>query len=144
MTTLSQGRSAGDLVVHMESSEYCTTSATVKGQHTSGTLDLADPVNYPVILSGTQYKLAKSGDEASVVGFIMQGPPIEDLAVDTATKATQPYQILKNPPAILNKDKIPTTDYNGASFNVTTMVTALKTLKFEVRTEATKSTTQTE
>lgn len=143
MTTKSQYKAAGDLVIHMESSEYCCISAVLKTQAASGSLtDLTDLVGYPVILDGTDWKLAKSGDEASVDGLIVDGPDIDDLVYDAATTAL--YKILVHPPAIINQSAIATTDYAGASFTVATIVTALKTLKFEVRDVPSLLSTQTE
>ena len=133
----------GDLIIHMESPQFCLFSAIIRnGTASSRTLD--DVCGYPLKAGsdGADYKLAVAGDEASVTALLVQGPNGRDSEVIAATtNSAKKWTVLKNPPAIINKSKIRTTDIAGASFNIANIVTALRALKFEVREESDKEET---
>jgi hypothetical protein len=82
-----------------------------------------------------------SGGEAGALGLIMKGP--EPLVLNPSSNSGRKYQVLKNPPAIINQNMIKATDASGGTITVATVVTALRALKFEVRTEPVKQTVQT-
>lgn len=141
MVAKTQLKTAGGLVIHVESLEFCTSSAIIRnGALTS--VSIADVTGFPLKAgsAGADFTLAVVGDEANVTGLIMKGPV--PLALATVANSAREYQVLKNPPAIINQDAIAKKDGAGASFNIATIVTALKALKFEVRTEPVKMTTQ--
>lgn len=143
MTFSSVLKVPGDLLVHCESLEYCTKTAIIRnGTASSRTLD--NVVGYPLKAgaSGADYQLAVAGDEASVIALLLDGPAGQvSEVIGATTNSTKKYQVLKNPPCIINRDSIRTTDIAGAAFTVATIVTALEALKWEVRSEPSKVST---
>lgn len=133
-----QGKRPGDLLVHVESLEYCT--KTVKIRNKSATaVTVANMVGYPLIAgtNGADYNLAISGDEANVVALLIDGPTGLDSEVIGATSnGLYKYQALVHSPAILNQDKIALVDYvAGAAFVQATIRTALAALGYELRSQ---------
>jgi len=131
----------GDLLLHVESLEYCTESGTIRNP-TGSAIDLDDVLGYYVKAgaSGADFTLAVSGDEASVIGVLLDGPL--PLALNATSNSTSEYQVLTNAPCIVNKDKLKDTDVAGATYVEATAVTTLEALGFEFRTGPSKSTTQ--
>lgn len=133
----------GDLIIHMESPQYCLFSAIIRnGTGSERTLD--DVCGYPLKAgaSGADYRLAVAGDEASVTALLVQGPNGRDSEVIAATtNSVKKWTVLKNAPAVINQSKIRTTDIAGAAFNIANIVTALEALGFEFRTESDKEET---
>lgn len=135
-------KAAGDLVIHVESLEYCTVSAIIRNNAVTA-VSIADIVGQPLVAgtSGADFNLMVAGGEANITGLIMKGPV--PLALAATTNSARSYQVLKNPPAIINVDMIKLTDGASAALTLATMVTALRALKFETRTEPIKQTVQT-
>ena len=141
MEVLQQKR-PGDLVVHVESLEYCTKSAILKNG-TGASRVFTDYVGYPLKVgtSGADYDLAVAGEEASVIALLMDSAPgvISETIASNALSAFK-YQVLANAPTIVNRNAIRALDVAGGAFNVSTIVTSLKALKWEVRTEPANTT----
>lgn len=142
MTTKTKLKAPGDLVIHVESLEYCTVTAIIRNAAATA-VSITDLVGVPLVAgsASADFNLMVAGGEANVTGLLMDGPT--PLALAGSTNSGSVYQVLKNPPAIINSDMIKATDPAGAALTVATIVTALKALKFEVRTEPTKQTAQT-
>lgn len=132
----------GDLVVHVESLEYCTKTALV-GNPTGSAITLSRVVGYPLI-AGTgdaDFDIAMAGDEADVIALLMDsdaGRGYEEIAAGEVGLVQ--YQALHKAPCIVNRDHIETTDYADADFDVDAIVTALEALNFEFRTGPIQST----
>lgn len=127
----------GDLIPHLESLEYCTKTAIVRNPH-SAEVTMNDIVGYPVIAgtNGADYNLAMAGDEANVVGLLMDVEPADEV-VPATTNGTHKYQVLIHPPVNVNRDKIATVDVADADFDVDAIVAALEADKWEFRREPT-------
>lgn len=142
MTTLTKKKAPGDLVIHVESLEYCTVLASLRNDATVS-VTVTSVLGAPVKAggSGADFIFAKSTEEANVVGLVMDGP--EPLVLAGSSNSAKKYQVLKNPPAIINKDLIKTTDPQGVAFDtLAEIVISLEALKFEVRTQPVKETVQ--
>lgn len=150
MTVYNEKTYGGELVVQVESAEYCFASGDTRVRNvkaaTSGddgyTTEVTDPTGLPVKLNSGVWELIEAGNEADTDGLIVRGPTIEALAPNgySANK----YLILKRAPAIINQDKIAATDPYGASYTQADIRTPLVTANFELRTNPTKTSTQTE
>ena len=131
----------GDLLVHVESLEYCTKTVIIRNA-TGATVTITDVVGFPLKAgtNGADYNLAEAGDEANVTALLIDGP-LGDVNEELAnnTNSTKKYQALVHPPAVINRNKIVDTDFAGAAMNVATIVTALEALKYEVRSEPSNS-----
>jgi len=135
----------GDLVPYLLNPHFNTVSAIIRNP-TAGVQSLYNIVGMPVVLgtNGAGYNLMVAGGEANVLGLILSGPPggsAESVAATTNSKF--PYQVLKQGPVVVNRDKISLVDIAGAALNVTSIVTALLALNkdFDFRTEPVKKTT---
>lgn len=131
----------GDLLLHVESLEYCTKTCIIRNGAGSA-VDFDSVLGLPLKAgaSGADYTLAVSGDEANVLALLLDGPL--PLALNATSNSGSKYQVLKRAPAIINQDAIATADGAGALYVQATLRTALTALGFELRTEPTKSTTQ--
>lgn len=131
----------GDLILHIESLEYCTKTAIVRNP-TASAVVMNDIVGYPVVAgtNGADYNLAVQGNEASVVGLLLDGEPGGE-SIAAGANGTSKYQVLVHPPAVLNQNKLPVNDFNGVAFTNATLLTRLRALLFELRSEPTKYTT---
>ena len=128
MTQKTLGGAAGDFLVHMESPQKCLTYGQVTAPASGGahTVTAAKIVAYPLLASNV---LAKAGDEASIVAFLIAGEPIS-LANNASTTGPL-YTILDDfDGVVLNEDMLPTTDCQATpgTFNKTNIKTALTTL----------------
>jgi hypothetical protein len=137
MVLTSRTKVPGDLIPHIESLEYCTKTAIVRNPH-SAEVTMNDIVGYPVIAgtNGADYNLAMAGDEADVVGLLMDVEPADEV-IPAATNGTAKYQVLIHPPVNVNQDKIATLDVAGDAFTLATIITALEADKWEFRREPT-------
>jgi len=146
MTTYLEKNVPGDLVVHMESLEYCTKTAQIRNT-TGSTVTLgAGSIAGQPVKAGTgtaDYNLAKAGDEASVIGLILDGPTGQDDQEVILNNGYSVYkwQVLVHPPVVINQTYLPALDVLAAAFTVASIVTALKALGWEFRTEPAKTTT---
>lgn len=142
MSTKTKLKAVGDLLIHCESLEYCTVPAIIRNNAATA-VSIADILGQPLSAgtSSADYNLTVAGGEAGVIALLLDGPT--PLALAATTNSGKVYQVLKNPPAIINTAMIKLTDGAGAALTLATMVTALKALKFECRTEPVKITTQT-
>ena len=134
----------GDLVPYLMNPHFNTVSAILRNG-TAAQQSFFNCVGYPVKVgaSGADYVLAVAGDEAGVLGLVLSGPPggaAETLAATTNSKFK--YQVLKQGPVVVNRDKIALVDIAGAAFNVAAIVTALLALNkdFDFRSEPLKKT----
>jgi hypothetical protein len=143
-TAFSEEKMFGDLVLHMESQEYCLVSATVTNPAGASTSAYLDPVGQPVKIVTGAWTLVLGADIANVTGVIVQGNKINALAAAGVTNAADPYLILKKAPAIINKDKLSALDNRGVAIDVDAYATALAALGFVVRTEAANTVIQVE
>lgn len=108
MTQKTLGGVAGDFIVHMESPQKCLTYGHVTAPAAGGDFAKANIVAYPLLASNV---LAKAGDEANVVAFLIAGEPISALGNNESTTGVPYYTILsKFDGVVLNEDAIPTTD----------------------------------
>lgn len=133
----------GDLLVHVESLEYCTKTVIIRNPH-SAEITLTNVVGYPLVAgtNGADYNLAIAGQENSVVALLVDGPVGQaNEVIDATTNGTHKYQALVHPPAILNQDKFAVTDIAGDNFNQSTLRTRLKALNYELRSEPENSST---
>ena len=134
----------GDLLVHVESLQYCTKSVTIRNT-TGSTVTLGDVVGQP-LKAGTgsaDYNIAEAGDEANVIALLLDGPIGQcdnEVILDNGYGVNK-YQALVHPPAILNLNACPVNDVLGIALNWATIRTALEALKFEFRKEPTNSST---
>lgn len=131
----SRGRQPGDLLIHVESLEYCTKTQILRNG-TGTAREFTDVLGYPVIAgdNGADKNLAVAGQEASVIGLVIDGPTGQDTETIAAnTNSELPWQVLVNAPAILNRNQIRAQDIAGADFDVDAIVTALEALGFEIR-----------
>lgn len=129
----------GDVVVHVESLEYCTKTVKVRNPHNEE-ITLRDIAGYPLVAgtNGADYNLAMAGGEENVVAILMDGPIGQaDEVIPATTNGKHQYQALVNPPAILNQDKIALVDVDGAEFDQAAIRTAMRALGFEFRPEPT-------
>lgn len=132
----------GELLIRCESLEYCTKTAIIRnGTASERTLD--NIVGYPLKAgaSGADYQLAVAGDEANVIALLLDCDGQFSETIAATTNSSRKYQVLKNPPCIINRNAIRTLDIAGAAFDVSAIVTALEALKWEVRSEPSISTT---
>ena len=144
MSTLTKVKKAGDLVVHMESLEYCLFPAIIRNG-TGSTVALTEANMLGHFLkagsSGADFDLAKSGEEGNVIAILLDGPP-ESKA--TANNYSGKYRVLKHPPAIINQSMLPAADAIGTAWDtLAEAVAALKVLGFEFRSDPVKQTIQT-
>jgi hypothetical protein len=137
------GGAAGDFLVHMESPQRCLTYGQITAPGSGGafTLTAAKVVAFPLLANNV---LAKAGDEASVVAFLIAG---EAATLANSASTTGPlYTILSGfDGVVLNEDKLPTTDVAASpgTFNKTNLKAALVTLGVKWVDEADQQETQT-
>lgn len=108
---------------------FCRDAQTIKSTGTATLLGKNLLPGTPLKLVGSQYVVAKAADDASVVALFLGNDSSyipEDLATNDIT--ANKYQILVRGPALINADLIPTTDVDGGSHTLATILTALKTL----------------
>lgn len=130
-------RVPGDLVIHVESLEFCTKTVKIRNPSASE-ITLKDVVGFPLVAgtNGADYNLAVVGNENTITALLVDGPSGQaSEKIAATTNGTGKYQALVNPPAIINQDKIRLTDALGATFNQTTIRTRLKALLYELRSE---------
>lgn len=148
MTTYDEKTYGGELVVHYESHEYCFTGAKVKNVKSATSGDdgyndeITDPVGLPLKDNAGTWELVEAGNENTIEGLIVAGPTLEALAPNASS--TNTYLILKRAPAVINQDSISVNDPYGDAYTQADIRTALAALNFELRTNPTKTTTQTE
>lgn len=138
----SRSKTPGDLLVHLESLQYCTKTAKIRNKGVAE-ITIKDVVGYPLIAgtNGADYNIAVAGDEANVIALLVDGPSGEvSETIAATTNGVKQYQVVHRPPAILNQNALRTKDVAGANFNTANIVTALKALNFEFRLEPTKYT----
>src|SRR5574343_293542 len=128
MTQTTLGGCAGDFVLHIESPQKCLTYGQVTAPASGGahTVAAGSIVAYPLLASNV---LAKAGDEASIVAFLIAGEAIS-LANNASTTGPL-YTILNGfDGVVLNEDMLPTSDCAATpgTFNKTNIKTALATL----------------
>lgn len=129
MTQKTLGGSAGDFVLHIESPQKCLTygQVTMPGSGGAHTLTAEQIIAYPILASNV---LAKAGDEASIVGFLIAGEAISAKANGASTTGPL-YTILNGfDGVVLNEDMLPVHDCAATPghFNATNIKTALATL----------------
>lgn len=144
MAVLTKTRKMGDLIIQMESLEYCLYPAIIRNG-TGSTVNLTDELMFGQLLkvgdNGADYLLAESGEEANVVAVLIDGP---EESKATANNYSGKYRVLKHPPAIINQTRLPAADVLGVAWDtLAEAVTALKALGFEFRSEPVKTTIQT-
>jgi hypothetical protein len=124
MATKTLGKKGGELVQSFESFDYCFVSGTLDNTH-SAAITL-DPVGQIVKLVSTQWSFVLAADAANVIGLVVQGPKINELA--SSAETTDKYLILALGPAVVNEDVIATTDIAGSAITLATVKTALGAL----------------
>ena len=147
MTFESQGKffdtTAGDLLVHIESTQRCLSSTQLKGRAATGTeaYNLAVPVaGFPLIAT---YIPAIATEEASVIALVVFGNPWGAIAAGANTAEVPPYTIIEDfTGAVINQNAIATVDLAGAAFTLATIVTALEALGAKFVSEPVKQTEQ--
>lgn len=144
MTQKTLGGVAGDFLIHMESPQKCLTYGHVTAP-SSGTGDghvVDNVVAYPLKANNV---LAKAGEEASVVAFLIAGEPIS-LADGIATSGVPYYTILSAfDGVVLNKDALPAKDCQATqgTFDKDAIETALELLGAKFVTEPDNQSEQT-
>lgn len=113
------------------------------------TTDIDDLIGYPLKLSGGNYELLLSGDEANVTHIIVgicdgsaQSIEAADLTADSAV-STDKYFVIGGGPAELLKEMIETTDIEGATIAIADIETALNALDIKLVTGPVETETQT-
>lgn len=137
--TLTKKRTIGDVVKSVWHPGYNYVSGLYEN-HLGAAIDLDDPVGMPVKLVGGKWRSVVAGDEANVGGLLVYDKPLQLAA--GATHADK-FLVLRRGPALVNRDKIRTTDAAGAALNVTTVMTALNALLIIEQIEPTQTSTQT-
>jgi hypothetical protein len=146
MVQKSLGGSAGDFVLHHESLQKCLTYGQVTAPASGGDFAKTNMTAYPLLASNV---LAKSGDEASVVAFVIYGEPISALGNGEST--TGPLYTILNifDGVVLNKNALPTNDAAAtpAAFDKDAIETAIEAITpgafARVEAEPTNTSTQT-
>ena len=135
------GGRAGDLIVHVESPQKCFGGGQVTAPATPATLSLDNVAAYPVLAGAV---LAKAGDEANVIGFLLWGRSIKDLAAAASTTAVPEYTWIDTfDGAVLNENAIPANDFEGNAFTLATIKGAAALANVKWVAEPTKTSTQT-
>jgi len=116
-------KTLGDILIHEESPMFCRAKGTLKnGVGTAVTLALG----MPVIADGTNFELAVSTEEGSVIGILLDGAG--DVIALSAT-STKLYSFLVRGPAVINYDAIPQVDQADVAWDTDAQVkTALLAL----------------
>ena len=136
---LTKGRVLGDVVRHIFHPGFNYESGSFEN-HLGTAIDLADVCGMPVKKVTGKWRSVQAGDEANATGLLLlQGP----LALANGATYGEKVTVLVRGPALVDKDKIRTTDSSGAAINVTTVMTALNALNIREQTEPTQTTTQT-
>lgn len=134
-----------DLVKDEYDQRVTRAAGTIKNPSATTAAQGAIQVGYPVKQVGTQWTLLLSGDEANVGGLYLGDPStqpfMEALAQNAVSKLNQ--QVLYRGPAVVDQNKIATTDVAGASFTTATLVTALLALGIHMLSEPPTSQQQT-
>lgn len=126
MTQQYTGGVAGDFIVHMESPQKCLTYGHVTAPAAGGDHAIAKSkiTAYPLLANNV---LAKAGDEANIVAFLIAGEAISALGDGESTSGVPYYTILsKFDGVVLNEDMLPTTDCAASpgTFNKTNIKSA--------------------
>jgi hypothetical protein len=146
MVTFTKPKTAGDLLVHYESTAANMFPAFLTMPATVDTYDLADPIGYPIdyTVSTRSALILIAAGQANVDGFIVAGPGFAGLAQNAVTKEI--YTIVRGTNVVINQDKISTADASTPPVNFTlatiTGAAGVADMRF-VSTPTTKS-TQTE
>lgn len=134
----------GDIVLHLESFSYCTKNAIIRNA-TGASVTITDPAGVFVKAgdNGADFNLAKSTEEADVVGIILRcDDPPETIA--NSANSVKRYLVLHKAPCVVNKDNLPTSDLAGVAYDTfAQIITALEALGFKFVTNPTKTTSQT-
>lgn len=137
--TLTQGRKIGDVVRAIFHPGFCYESGVFEN-HEAAAIDVADPCGLVVKKVAGKWQSVEPGDEANAGGLLLTQSPLQ---VAAATTTVDKYTVLVRGPALVDKDKIRTTDSDGGALNITTVMTALNALQIREVTEPTQTTTQT-
>jgi hypothetical protein len=127
-TTFTELPKVGDVILHEESVMHNYDSVTITNPHSS---EFTFKVGYPI--NGATPVAAAA--IANTTGILAQN-------IKLAASATAKVAIMRRGPGVVNKAALPTTDYAGASFNMTTFQSEIEALGIVVRTEQTPLVTQ--
>jgi len=120
----------GDVVKYECCPEYDRESVEyTNGEGEEVTIEIGHPI---VVASGV---LVEKDAEASATGIVLERAVVAD-------GAKKKFAVLARGPAIINGDKLPTKDFAGESYNMTTLKSTLKALGIVIRSEPAKTTTQ--
>lgn len=141
MTIYTEGYKPGDLLVHIESQQYCLADGILRNKDAAA-ITLDNVLGFPLLVgtNGADYNLAEAGDEADVIALLVKAPAgVKTEAIGATSNSVHKYQVIKNAPAVINRDRIRAADAADADFDIDAIVTALEALGFEFRSEPSKT-----
>jgi len=116
MPTFTSVKTRGELLLRFESPEYCFESTTItNGGGSAITLKVGSPV---VVATGVECVAA---DVANLTGITLD-------PVTLQAGETKKVLCLTRGPAVIKESGLPTTDFAGASFNMTNFKNAILAL----------------
>lgn len=120
---------------------FCRASGTIKNQGTGALTAGQITVGYPLVrISEGVWRTALQADQAAFHGFFIDEGLHEALA--SAATTVGKYQILERGPAIINQDRLPATDTDGAAFTRATLVATALALNPAIKTFKEPATSQ--
>jgi hypothetical protein len=127
MPKLTELKTSGDLMIHEVEYRYTRVGVPLTNP-TLGTVNLPDPVGYPVKNNAGDWELLVAGDEDNVSGLIYSGPPIVGLETTETTSALKVngYAIVVDGPTLIKRSGLATVDVEDAAFDVDALVAALE------------------
>lgn len=141
MTTFTDTPRVYDFVKWEIDQRYTRVAATIQNKAGVAIDAGAIKIGQPLILNGSQWETADSGEEASVDGFFVDERKVPALAVNGIS--TLEYSILVRGPALVNYDAIPV-DLLGVAYGAAAIKAALRALspRIEFLLEPTNETVQ--
>lgn len=134
MASKTLDRRVGDLLVWDTHPSFCRGEGNIK--HGTLAIDEESMLGMPVKKVSGNWQPVLDGDEANVEALVLSHEALE-LAANTVSP--KKYLVLERGPAVINEDAIPTTDIEGDSYTVSTIVTALNALDIRVVQEPEKT-----
>lgn len=115
-----QGNRMGDLIKFLDEAIYCIESYFLVNPAGE---DFTFPVGTPCSVSGSNATPLAAAAQASVTALLL-----EATFIPSGETTPLKYSFVVRGPAVVDKDRLPTADYDAASYNHTTIATALAAL----------------
>lgn len=140
MTTLTRGRSLGDIIKWLSHQGYNCISGVFRNA-SGGTLTNVQILGQPVKASSTKFVPVLATDESSAIGIVMTD---QKVTLANNTDLGNKVLILRRGPALINSDALPAADVAGTSFTVATLVTAYAALSPPIIAQTEPDTVETQ